>query len=120
MEATKAGYETNIKRQLDFVDTLLADKEELGIQCEKLVEEMKAADKAHVNAMKVAEERFSLEIKRARDKWAAEEKVIMMIPLVSVCAHGFVMMVMEYVCVMASYRLEEKTGSRKRYAPSRK
>ena len=44
-------------------------------QCEKLVDEMRAADKAHLSSTKTTEDNFQREIRRLREKWVAEEKI---------------------------------------------
>lgn len=61
LEAQKADYEATIQRHLNFIDQLIDDKKVLSEKCEKLVKELKDAEKAYSDRLRLAEDRLALD-----------------------------------------------------------
>lgn len=71
----KKKFEAEMARQLAFIDSLIADKEQLSKQCEALGDDVKAMEARMEARMKALAEQHAAELRRARDHWAAAEKV---------------------------------------------
>ncbi|ETW07708.1 hypothetical protein H310_02157 [Aphanomyces invadans] len=71
LEELQGRHEKELEKQLDFAQTLVADKGELVQKCDQLAAELKkAVDRAHLQ-----EEGFQRQLKDAKERWSVQEKV---------------------------------------------
>ncbi|CAK4086089.1 unnamed protein product [Aphanomyces euteiches] len=69
--AQKTQLEKDIEKQLDFAQTLVADKAELVKQCEAITAELKKSQER----IQQTEESFQRQMKDAKERWTVQEKV---------------------------------------------
>ena len=74
-EAVQADAEQAINRQLAFIDRLLGDKKALGEKNASLVADQKVAAKKFDDALDTLARRHAVEMRKAKDKWSAAERV---------------------------------------------
>lgn len=75
LEELRAEYDPTIKRQLEFVDTLLKDKEELAEKYTAVATELEESDASWNEKLKKQAAADKAQLKRHKDAWAAAEKV---------------------------------------------
>ncbi len=68
-------YDSTIKRQLEFVDGLLKDKEELAEKYTAVATELEESEAQWQDKLKKQSSTDKAQLKRHRDSWAAAEKV---------------------------------------------
>jgi len=68
-------YDSTIKRQLEFVDGLLKDKEELSEKYTAVATELEESEAHWQDKLKKQSSTDKAQLKRHRDSWAAAEKV---------------------------------------------
>ncbi|KAG9407993.1 hypothetical protein AC1031_021232 [Aphanomyces cochlioides] len=69
--AQKTQLDKEIEKQLDFAQTLVADKAQLVKQCEAITAELKK----NQERIQQTEEAFQRQMKDAKERWAVQEKV---------------------------------------------
>jgi 5-azacytidine-induced protein 1 len=74
-DAVQADAEQAINRQLAFIDRLLGDKKSLGEKNAQLIEQQKATVTKFEEATEVLKQRHAVDIRKAREKWSAAERV---------------------------------------------
>ena len=67
--------ENRIEKQVNMIESLLADKQDLSKKVEDLIETIKGRDKALDRQKKVVDDRLQVELKKNKDAWVAAEKV---------------------------------------------
>ncbi|KAI8830921.1 hypothetical protein BJ741DRAFT_581050 [Chytriomyces cf. hyalinus JEL632] len=75
LSAQRKEFEAVVKRHLTFIDTLLAEKNELSKKCETLSEDMKHMERSFKEKMKLQEDQNLKEVKQQRELWQASEKI---------------------------------------------
>ncbi|TPX76631.1 hypothetical protein CcCBS67573_g02096 [Chytriomyces confervae] len=75
LSAQRKEFEAVVKRHLTFIDTLLAEKNELAKKCETLSEDMKHMERSFKEKMKLQEDQNLKEVKQQRELWQASEKI---------------------------------------------
>ncbi|KAJ3199202.1 Centrosomal protein of 131 kDa [Entophlyctis luteolus] len=83
LTAQRREFEGAIKRHLTFIDTLIAEKNELAKKCDGLGEELKVMERGFKEKnngllqtqVKLQEEQNLKEIKQQRELWQASEKI---------------------------------------------
>ena len=74
-DGVKQDMENRIEKQVNMIESLLADKQELSQKLEDMLETVKARDKALERQKKVVDDRLGIELKKNKDAWVAAEKV---------------------------------------------
>jgi len=74
-DAVQSDAEQAINRQLAFIDRLLGDKKALGEKNSALISDAKAAALKFEEASDGLKRRHAVEIRKAKDKWSAAERV---------------------------------------------
>lgn len=75
MQSQKTKYQGIVKRHQKFIEKLIAEKKELTEKCNALTQRIKEIEAKHQREFKVAVERHSVEIQRAKELCAASEKI---------------------------------------------
>ncbi|KAJ3083903.1 Centrosomal protein of 131 kDa [Rhizoclosmatium hyalinum] len=75
LSAQRKEFENVVKRHLGFIDTLMAEKNELAKKCESVSEEMKTMERSFKEKIKLQEDQNIKEIKQQRELWQASEKI---------------------------------------------
>ena len=74
-DGVKQDMENRIEKQVNMIESLLADKQELSQKLEDMLETVKARDRAIERQKKVVDDRLAVELKKNKDAWVAAEKV---------------------------------------------
>ena len=74
-DSVRQELENRIEKQVNMIESLLADKQELSSKVEDLLETVKARDKAIERQRKVVDDRLQVELKKNKEAWTAAEKV---------------------------------------------
>ncbi|XP_051172714.1 centrosomal protein of 131 kDa-like [Leptopilina boulardi] len=75
LQSQKLKYQGIVKRHQKFIEKLLSEKKELTEKSNALTQRIKEIDAKHQRDIKVAVERHSVEIQRAKELCAASEKI---------------------------------------------
>lgn len=67
--------EVRIEKQVNMIESLLADKKEMSEKLEQMMDAIKARDKQLDRQKKVVDDRLQVELKKNKDAWVAAEKV---------------------------------------------
>lgn len=76
METMKQESEAALKRHLDLIDRLLADKDSLAKQVEDTKEQLADLQAKHNDTVAAMKAGWAQELKKQKDTWAAAEKVV--------------------------------------------
>ena len=68
-------YEAQVKRQLDLVDQLVADKGALSVKCEELAAEFQLLQRKFQDQVKDLEDKHAKELRKQRESMAISEKI---------------------------------------------
>ena len=66
--------EATLKQHLEFIDRLLADKQELAKQCESLTGQMRGLEERYATGEAKREEAYARELKKQKELWGVAEK----------------------------------------------
>ena len=70
----KAATEETVKRHVEFIDRLLADKAELAKQCEGLAGQMRSLEERYAAGEAKREEAYAKELRKQKELWGQAEK----------------------------------------------
>ena len=65
----RTNHDAATQRHLNFADRLLADKDELAAKCEKLGDNLAAAETRHSASVQELKTAWSAELKRHKHAW---------------------------------------------------
>ena len=74
IQSAKDASELTIKRHLEFIDRLLADKQDLAKQCEVLTVQMRSLEERYAAGEAKREEAYAKELRKQRTVWEQTEK----------------------------------------------
>lgn len=75
LAAQKSDFDATLSHHLGFIDRLLGDKKALAAQVEALTKQLADATAAAAARLREAEAAAAEQLTKARDMWAAQEKV---------------------------------------------
>lgn len=81
LSGQQADSEAALKRHLDLIDRLLADKDALSKQVDHTNKQLAVLEGKHADTIAAMKSGWAQELKRQKDGWAASEKVTTMIGL---------------------------------------
>ena len=75
LQTQKSKYQGIVKRHQKFIEQLISEKKDLAEKCNALTQKIKEMEAKHQREIKVAFERHSVELQRAKELCAASEKI---------------------------------------------
>lgn len=76
LSAQKMESDAALKRHLDLIDRLLADKDALSRQLDETKDQLGAQEAKHDDTVAAMKAGWAVELKKQKDNWAAAEKVV--------------------------------------------